>query len=31
VLAEAVQTNLKLNEALPILSQKVATQLSNIF
>ena len=31
VLAEAVQTNLKLDEALPILSQKVATQLSNIF
>lgn len=31
VLAEAVQTNLKLNEALPILSQKVATQLSNTF
>ncbi len=31
ILAEAVQTNLKLNEALPILSNKVATQLSNIF
>lgn len=31
VLAEAVQTNLKLEEALPILSNKVATQISNIF
>lgn len=31
VLVEAVQTKLTLNEALPILSRKVATQLSNIF
>lgn len=31
VLAEAVQTNLKLEEALPILSDKVTTQISNIF
>lgn len=31
VLAEAVQTNLKLEEALPVLSDKVATQISNIF
>jgi len=31
VLAEAVQTNLKLAEALPILSKEVAKQLSNIF
>lgn len=31
VLAEAVQTHLKLEEALPVLSDKVATQISNIF
>ncbi len=31
VLAEAVQTNLKLNEALPILSKDISTQISNIF
>lgn len=31
VLAEAVQTNLKLQEALPILTRKVAIQLSNTF
>lgn len=31
VLAEAVQTNLKLDEALPALSNKVAMQISNIF
>ena len=31
VLAEAVQTNLKLDEALPVLSNKVAIQISNIF
>lgn len=31
VLAEAVQTNLKLDEALPVLSNKVAMQISNIF
>ena len=31
VMAEAVQTNLKLEEALPVLTQKVARQISNIF
>jgi len=31
VLAEAVKTNLKLNEALPILSKKVANKISTIF
>lgn len=31
ILAEAVKTKLKLDEALPVLSEKIATQLSNIF
>jgi len=31
VLAQAIQTNLKLTEALPILSKEVAKQLSNVF
>lgn len=31
VLAEAVQTDLKLEQALPILAEKVATQIANIF
>ncbi len=31
VLAEAVKTHLKLDEALPVLSDKIATQISNIF
>jgi hypothetical protein len=31
VLAEAVKTNLKLNEALPILSKKIADKISTIF
>ena len=31
VLAEAVQTNLKLDEALPILSNKIAIKLSKLF
>jgi len=31
VLAEAVQTDLKLEEALPILTEKVAIQIANIF
>ena len=31
VLAEAIKTHLKLDEALPVLSEKIATQISNIF
>jgi hypothetical protein len=31
VLSEAIKTHLKLDEALPVLSEKIATQISNIF